>query len=83
VEVPYCDGVEFDGSRVGRPCYETKQDREKVDDTSDVALKTVPAPEYGKGAYWIPSPGGGPWSLRVPVPTVCGTTVPKAGKQSL
>lgn len=35
-------------------------------------LKTVPAPEYGKGAYWIPH-SGGPWGLRVPVRTVCGT----------
>ena len=80
--MPYCDGVEFDGSRAGRPCDETKQEWAKVDYASDVALKTVPAPQYGKGAYWIPSPGTGPWSLRVPVRTVCGTTVTKASKQA-
>jgi hypothetical protein len=57
--VRYCNGGGFDGSRVGRPCDEAKQEQAKVDDASDVGLKTVPAPKYGKGAYWILSPGGG------------------------
>lgn len=67
---PFCDNSD-----------ETKQERAHVVDASISALKTiearvlktVPAPEYGQGAYWIPHPGAGPWSLRVPVPTVLGT----------
>ncbi|KFX88548.1 hypothetical protein V490_07562 [Pseudogymnoascus sp. VKM F-3557] len=69
-EAPYCDSYE-----------ETKQEKANVVDASISALKTIPAPvpkmipapEHGKGAYWIPDSGGGPWSLRVPVPTVRGT----------
>jgi len=62
---------------------ETKQERAHVVDASIRALRpieartisrTVPAPEYGHGVYWIPQTGA--WALRVQVPTVRGSSGP-------